>query len=67
MILIGRSLDRFKRDPYESKRDELIYDSIAGFRVRFDFKADPSNSEGVLNNSAKLTLKRPPLIKQVQH
>ena len=24
MILIGRSLDRFNRDPYEFKRDELI-------------------------------------------
>ena len=30
MIFIGRSLDRFKRDPYEFKRDELC-----------EFKRDP--------------------------
>ena len=34
---------------------------------RFDFKEDPANSQGVLNNSAKLTLKRRPLLNRVQH
>ena len=68
MILIGWSLDMFKRGSnarlsfLKARRVEFSYG--AG---RFDFKADPSNSQGVLNNSAKLTLKRPPLIKQVQH
>ena len=36
---------------------------------RFDLKEDPPNSQGILNNSANLTLKRPPppLLNRVQH
>ena len=32
---------------------------------RFDFKGDSANSQGVLNNLAKLTLKGRPLLKRV--
>ena len=39
----------------------------AGFQKPFDFKEGPANSQGVLNNSAKLTLKRRPLLNRAQH
>ena len=38
----------------------------AGFRGAFDFKEGLPNSQGVLNNPAKMSLKRRPILKQVQ-
>ena len=39
----------------------------SGFREPFAFKEGLPSSQGVLNNSAKLSLKRGPILKRVQH
>ena len=67
MISIGRSLDRFKRGS-DARLSFLKARATWNFLTapgRFDFKGDPANSQGVLNNLAKLTLKGRPLLKRV--
>ena len=68
MISIGRSLDRFRRG--SDARLSFLKARHVEFLTapgRFDFKGDPANSQGVLNNLAKLILKGRPLLKRVQH
>ena len=68
MILIGRSLDKLKRgsDARQSflKAPRGIFLTANG---RFVFKEGLPNCQGVLKNSAKLSLKGGPILKQVQH
>ena len=68
MILIGRSLDKFKRG--SDARLSFLRRGTWNFLTapgRFVFKEGLPNSQGVLNNSASLSLKRGPILKQVQH
>ena len=68
MILMRRSLDRFKGG--SDARLSFLKARPGNFLPapgRFDLKEDPANSQGVLNNFAKLTLKRRPLLNRVQH
>ena len=56
----------FKPEP-PGRNKPQVFKKIAGFREPFDFKEAPANSQGILNKSARLTLKRRPLLNKVQH
>ena len=55
----------FKPEPPGRNKPQFL--KKAGFRDPFDFKEDPANSQGILNNSATLTFKGRPLLNRVQH